>query len=83
MGVFKPANTAHWTPCACASITACANNQPSQTALDYQSPPSPSAQTTNSTPTFSDQDLTLHEDGVEINLPPIFRDLKNWSNEGN
>ena len=66
---------------ACGSIAACADNPPRRTGLDYQSPPSSTTQSANSTSGSSSQRLTIQSgEGERLILPWFIRDTQNWIN---
>lgn len=63
---------------ACASLTACADQRPRQSNVDYRSP-SPSAQ--QRSPDSSGQRLTIQSgEGERLNLPWFIQDTQDWVN---
>ena len=68
---------------ACASISACADNPPRQTSLDYRTRTAPTTQGANSIPGFSGQRLVIRSgEGERLNLPWFIRDAQDWINSG-
>ncbi|OWT61865.1 hypothetical protein [Candidimonas nitroreducens] len=66
---------------ACASISACANNPPPQADLNDRTPPSPTTQGANRTPSPSGQRLTIQTgEGEKLDLPWFVRDTQDWIN---
>lgn len=66
---------------AFASITACADNPPQQTDIDYRSRSSATTQGANGSPNSSGQRLTIQSgEGERLNLPWFIQDTKDWIN---
>ncbi|HYG43672.1 MAG TPA: hypothetical protein VEA17_12195 [Bordetella sp.] len=66
---------------ACASISACADNPPRQTNLEYRSPSPATTQGASNTPGQSGQRLTIQSgEGEKLNLPWFIRDTQDWIN---
>jgi hypothetical protein len=75
--VLRPALVA----AACAAISACANNPPRQTALNYQTRSVPTAQGANSALGSPSQRLTIKAgEGEDLYLPWFIRDAQEWVN---
>lgn len=67
---------------ALASMTACANQPPRQTDLDYRSRPPSTAQRVDGTPGPSDQRLTIQSgEGERLNLPWFVREVQDQVNK--
>lgn len=66
---------------ACASMSACADNPPRQTDMDYRSRPSSTTQGASNPPGSSGQRLTIQSgEGEKLNLPWFIQDTQDWIN---
>lgn len=66
---------------ACALLTACADNPPRQSEVDYRSRPSSSTQGASRPAEGSGQRLTIESgEGEQLNLPWFIQDTQDWIN---